>query len=113
MRRVRRVLKVTAIAILAATGFGFAVMGLWNWLAPAVFGLRAITFWQALGLLILARILVGGTGGGTSHDKGGRDRMKDRWEQMTPGEREAFRQGLRDTCGGRRTAEAGPEPAGE
>lgn len=30
---------------------------LWNWLMPAVFGLKVITFWQAWGLLLLASIL--------------------------------------------------------
>jgi len=32
---------------------------------------------------------------------------------MTPEEREAFRRGLRDTCGGRSAAEAGPDAAGQ
>jgi hypothetical protein len=45
---------------LAAMAVGFIVMYLWNWLAPAVFAARTITFWQALSLLVLARILVGG-----------------------------------------------------
>lgn len=38
-------------------------MGLWNWLVPAMFGLGAITFLQAAGILILARILFGWKGG--------------------------------------------------
>ena len=47
---------------------GEVVMHLWNWLAPALFGLRLITFWQALGLLALCRILFGGFGlGGGGH----------------------------------------------
>ena len=106
MRRVRRVLKVTAIAILAATGFGFAVMGLWNWLAPAVFGLRAITFWQALGLLILSKILFGGFRGRPGFGGHWRRRMEERWQQMTPEEREKFRQGMSGRCG-HRLAEEG------
>ncbi len=36
---------------------GFAVVWLWNWLMPAIFGLPAITFWQAWGLVVLAHIL--------------------------------------------------------
>ena len=32
----------------------------WNWTMPAVFGVRAITFWQAIGILFLAMILTGG-----------------------------------------------------
>jgi len=36
------------------------VMHLWNWLLPALFGWRQVTFWQALGLVLLCRILFGG-----------------------------------------------------
>jgi hypothetical protein len=99
--RKKRMRKGIKIALLAPVGlaaialFGFIVMYLWNWLAPAVFGARTVTFWQALGLLVLSRILVGGLGGGHGDDKHGRRRMTDQWEQMTPEEREKFRQGLR------------------
>jgi len=105
------------IALIAPAGvaavalFGFIVMYLWNWLAPAVFGGPTVTFWQALGLLILSRILVGGLGGGHGDDKHKRRRMMDQWEQMTPEEREKFRQGLRDTSSGSKTADTGPEAA--
>jgi hypothetical protein len=37
--------------------FGFVVMWLWNWLMPSIFGLGAITFWQAWGLVVLTHIL--------------------------------------------------------
>ena len=40
--------------------FGFVTMHLWNWLMPAIFGLKTITFLQALGLLVLGKILFGG-----------------------------------------------------
>jgi hypothetical protein len=83
---------------------GEVVMLLWNWLAPTLFGWRQITFWQALGLLALCRILFGGFGlGGGSHRsnsrRGMRGRMAERWEQMTPEEREKFRQGVRGRWG--------------
>ncbi len=41
---------------------GEIVLHLWNWLLPPLFGWRQITFWQALGLLALCRILFGGFG---------------------------------------------------
>ena len=41
---------------------GEIVRLLWNWLLPPLFGWRQITFWQALGLLALCRILFGGFG---------------------------------------------------
>ena len=50
--------------------FGELVMHLWNWLLPALFGWHPIGFWQALGLLVLCRILFGGFGGhGAGHSK--------------------------------------------
>jgi Ca2+/H+ antiporter, TMEM165/GDT1 family len=98
-RRIKKVVKVAVIAVMAATAFGFLVMSLWNWLAPAVFGLHTITFWQALGILILSKILFGGFHGrpGGGH---WRHRMGGRWQEMTPEEREKFRQGMISRCGG-------------
>jgi hypothetical protein len=93
-----RGLKFLLFAALAATVFSFAVMWLWNRLMPAIFGLHAIRFWQALGLLVLSKILFGFRGW---PGFGGRWRMRliQRWEQMTPEEREKFRAGMRRGCG--------------
>ena len=77
---------------------GEVVMHLWNWNLPAVFGWRQITFWQALGLFALCRILFGDLGMRGRRPNMGR-RMAARWEQMTPEEREKFRQGFRGRCG--------------
>jgi Ca2+/H+ antiporter, TMEM165/GDT1 family len=98
-RRIKKIVKVAMIAAMAATVFGFLVMSLWNWLAPAVFGLREITFWQALGMLILSKILFGGFHGrpGGGHWK---HRMSGRWQQMSEEERAKFRQGMMRRCGG-------------
>jgi hypothetical protein len=94
----KRVFFFVAIVLGVGTALGFAVMHLWNWLMPGVFGLAAIGFWQALGLLVLSRILLGfpGRRGGPMH---WRHRMAERWEQMTPEEREKFRSGMRGHCG--------------
>ena len=94
-----RGLKFTLFAALAVTVFGFVVMTLWNWLMPALFGWRLISFWQALGLLALSKILFGFRGGPARHLRW-RRRMMERWEQMTPEEREKFREGMRARCGG-------------
>jgi len=87
-------------AVFIAIG-GWIVMSLWNWLAPALFGLREVTFWQGLGLLALCRILFGGFGfgGGGGHRSGARGKMGERWEKMTPEERERFRQSWRGRMG--------------
>ena len=79
---------------------GEVVRHLWNWLLPGLFGWRQITFWQALGLLALCRILFGGLGGGGGLARSNsRRRMAERWEKMTPEEREKFRKGFRGRCG--------------
>lgn len=59
------VLGIGALAIL----FGFIIMWLWNWLMPEIFGLTTLTYWQAVGLFILSKILIGtgGGGGGKGH----------------------------------------------
>jgi hypothetical protein len=98
-RWVVRGLKIGLMAIVAVVVFGFVVMSLWNWLAPDVFGARTIGFWQALGLLILSKILFGGFRGRPGQGGHWRRRMSAKWEQMTPEEREKFRQGMAGRCG--------------
>src|SRR5256885_1489550 len=80
---------------------GEVVLHLWNWLLPPIFGWKQITFWQAIGLLALCRILFGGYGllGGGRGRSHYRRRMAARWEQMTVEERERFREGMRARCG--------------
>jgi hypothetical protein len=90
-RGMRKAWVFLPIAILAITVFGFVVMNLWNWLVPALFAGRAITFWQALGVLALSRILFGGFF--RRHGGPGR-RFKAGWDQLTPEEREKFRAGM-------------------
>jgi hypothetical protein len=78
---------------------GQAVRLLWNWLMPALFGWPEVTFWQALGLLALCRILFGGLGRGGTPRSRFRRRMAERWDYMTPAERERFRRGMRARFG--------------
>jgi hypothetical protein len=73
------------------------LMTLWNWLRP-VFGWQLITFWQALGILILSKILFGGFRGRPGPPLYWRHRMMERWAQMTPEEREKLRQSIRRSC---------------
>ena len=110
---VSRTVKIAAMAVVAVpvfvAVFGSIVMLLWNWLLPPLLGLPAIGFWQALGLLVLSRILLGGFHGGHGGHPRWRRRMLERWERMTPEEREKLRAALRSHgCG---PATPGPEPA--
>jgi hypothetical protein len=98
----RRWIYLAPLAILGIVLFVFiggeVVRQLWNWLLPPLFGWRQITFWQAIGLLALCRILFGGSGRGYYSSRS-RRRMAERWEALTPEERERFRQGVRARCG--------------
>ena len=49
-----------AVVVVSFVVFVLVFRWIWNRTVPAVFGLREITFWQAVGLLILASILSGG-----------------------------------------------------
>jgi len=78
---------------------GEIVLHLWNWLLPALFGWRQVTFWQAVGLLALCRILFGGSRWRGPGRYNFRRRMQQRCEQRTPEERERFRQRMRERWG--------------
>jgi hypothetical protein len=99
----RRLIFLAPLAILGLLLFiaigGEIVSLLWNWLLPPIFGWRQITFWQAIGILALCRILFGGLGLHGSARSTFRRRMAERWQHMTPEERERFRQGMRGRCG--------------
>lgn len=101
-------LKISLFVFVAIVVFGFLVESLWNWLMPALFGWHMITFWQALGLFLLCKILFGGFRGKPGGRGSWRHRMSERWEHMSPEEREKFRQKLKGCCTPFETAEAGP-----
>jgi hypothetical protein len=94
-----RGLKFLLLAAVAVAALGAVVMGLWNWLIPELFGWHMIGFWQAVGLLVLSKILLGGLRGGSGYRMHWRARMMDRWAQMTDEERAQFREGMRHRCG--------------
>jgi hypothetical protein len=82
----------------AIAAFSYVTMLLWNALLPVIFHLPLITFWQALGLMILARLLFGSFchRGAGHHRHFGHD-FRNKWETMTPEEREQFMK-MRNSC---------------
>lgn len=116
--RAKRLLWIGPLAILGIALFVFIggqiVMRLWNWLLPPLFGWHQIAFWQALGLLVLCRILFGGFhghgAGRTGWRRQMRERMAERWESMTPEEREKYRQSRQGRCGSFEPPDAKPTP---
>ena len=76
----------------ARTGVTLAEL---KWLMPAIFGLGTITYWQAWGLLILGRLLIGGFRmGGHGGSPRWRRRRRERWAHMSPEERQKFRRSM-------------------
>jgi hypothetical protein len=72
---------ILAMLLFIAIG-GEVVLQLWNWLLPSIFGWRQITFWQAVGILALCRILFGGFGHRGFYRSNFRRRMDERWGKM-------------------------------
>jgi hypothetical protein len=87
-----------AMGVLAVIVLGYVVMFLWNFLIPVLFHGPVITFWQAVGLFILTKILLHAFGFGHHHGhfrNSGRyyywkTRMEEKMASMTPEEREKF-----------------------
>lgn len=77
-RTVKKVIKIIAMVILGVVIFllaNYLLMRLWNWLMPDLFGVGTVTYWQALGIFILAKLLFG-FGGGGGKSKGGSSHKK-------------------------------------
>jgi hypothetical protein len=84
------------------TLISFVVMQLWNALLPVILHVGVITFWQAMGIFILCKILFGfgkGKGFGGGGNPWMRRRMEERFRNMTPEEKERFKQKMSERCG--------------
>ena len=112
MTRKRKLLMMAPFAIAGMIAFvmlgGVLVRVLWNWLLPPLLGLPQITFWQALGVLALSRILFGGL---ALRGCGPRGRFMNRMQPMSEEERERFRESLRARWGATPTQGPGGQPA--
>ena len=86
------------IGPLAIFIFGTVVQWLWNNVLATIVNVHTVTFWQALGILVLSKILFTGFMGGGSRRYYQRRMMRD-WDKLSPEEKEKFRQDWRDRCG--------------
>ncbi len=77
---------------------GGIVMLLWNWLMPIIFGLKAITYLQALGLFLFSRILVGSFGFGKRKPPFANSKFKEKMMNMTDEERQRFKEEWESRC---------------
>lgn len=97
MKRLAKFVAMSLAVTAAFFLFGFFVKLLWNEVIPSVTGWHALTYWQAVDLLILSKILFAGFRGGWGSPR--RRRMLERYAQMSPEEQEKFREGMRWRCG--------------
>ena len=102
------------IPIAAALLFGLIVMLLWNSILPHVLNVSALTYWQAVGLLVLSRILFGSFfRGGPAYGPGswrGRSMWWSKWQNMSEEDKAKLREQWRTRCGPQRRQE-GPTKA--
>ena len=96
----RRFLLFLLFAVAAIVLFGGAVMLLWNNILAGVLKISTITFWQALGILVLSKILFGGfhRGGWRGNRYRWGHGMREKWAAMTPEERVKFKEQWQKRC---------------
>jgi Ca2+/H+ antiporter, TMEM165/GDT1 family len=117
--RARTIIFFIFIAAVAVLVFGTVVMLLWNNILAPVLNVSTITFAQALGILVLSKILFGGFRGGWGPRRHyWKQGMMQKWDNMTPEEREKFKQEWQNRCGGWRYKSSEPgtgsrEPEGQ
>ena len=101
MKRGWWILKGIVFVALMVALFGTATMLLWNWLVPVLFNGPVVTFPQAIGLLLLTKILFWSVGKGGHHNRGPwRPYWKKRWESMSPEDREQLKRRMKEKwCG--------------
>jgi len=100
--RIIKVILKISFFITALLLFALVVMLLWNAILPGVVGVQSIGFAQALGLLVLCKILFGGFGGGWQNKRNEwKQKMKDKCAAMTPEQQERFKSEWKTRCSGR------------
>ena len=105
--------KIAVMAVAGIAALGWVVMALWNWLLPALFtGAQQVDYWQALGILLLSKILFGG-----GHGHGRWKKRREHWESMSPEEREQLKGRFKidwgNCCGSDKTADKPANGHGE
>ena len=100
-----KIIFFAVVAIAFALAVGWIVMWLWNAILPSVANVKPLTYWQAVGLLVLSRILFGGFGGSRKWEKQSRrfqnrgGRWREKWMNMSEEERQEFKAKWKERCG--------------
>ena len=100
---IKKILGCIVIALFIASLMGYVVMQLWNHVLVGIVAVPVIDFWQAIGLLVLSKILFGGIKGrwggpGCGGNGGWKSELREKWHNMSPEEREKLKQEWRERC---------------
>ncbi|MGI9543040.1 MAG: hypothetical protein ACR2MX_07250 [Cyclobacteriaceae bacterium] len=95
----RKGIGIFAFGILAVFGLSAVVMLLWNYAVVSVFNANPVTYWQAMALLVLSKILLGGfhmgrRGGWAGHKK----KWRGKFGHMSDEERSRFKEKWKRRC---------------
>ncbi|MBO0929990.1 hypothetical protein [Fibrella aquatilis] len=91
----KRFLWIPVFAAMACSLLVALIMYLWNTVLVAVVAVRPVTFWQAAGLFLLSRLLVGGWPGGGRGRHGGGPAWRGKWQQMSDEDKRRFKEQFR------------------
>ena len=84
---------VPFIILAAVALLGLIVMQLWNNILPAVTGVKALSYWQAVGLLLLCKLLFGSfRPGSPGFRRGGEGHWRNKLMNMSEEERVKFKE---------------------
>jgi len=105
MRRKFHPLKIlffVGVAAAFALTVGWVVMFLWNAILPDAVGVKPLTYWQAVGLLVLCKILFGGFGNRGKRWEGKKERWRNKWnnkwQNMSEEDREKMKSRWEARC---------------
>ncbi|AXG75199.1 hypothetical protein DVK85_02090 [Flavobacterium arcticum] len=104
IKRRKKLKMLLMIPFVLALIFGLSavVMLLWNNILPEVIGVKQVSYWQALGLLLLSKILFGGLGSDDrfKSDKKSRKKraMRKKLKGMSEEELSKFREEWQKRC---------------
>lgn len=97
MKKKKKIFLILILPVIVAA-VTVVVMLLWNAILPGLIHVGTITFWQAMGLLILCKILFGGFGGGGCKRGGARTQFRNKWKNMSDEERQKFKEEWKNRC---------------
>jgi Ca2+/H+ antiporter, TMEM165/GDT1 family len=90
---IKRIIFIPIAFVILVFVISHITMYLWNTILAEVIGVHTITFWQALGILVLSKILFSGFHG-RPHHRGCHDHRREigeKWNQLTPEQKEKIR----------------------